>query len=179
MSFSSNTTAGDTIIVAIDGEASSISSVTDSLGNTYTKAVGITSPSNLAIYYASDMTGGADTVTADFGSSTGFSTLYIQEVSGVAVSSPVDQTNSSSVSSGTSLSSGNVTTTQASELLFGYCWSSHSVTAGESGWGVLQTTGGNLSEDLAVSSTGTYAATCTQSASGSGATLMATFKTGP
>ncbi len=170
-SFTSNTTAGNAIVVAASTEGSAISSVTDTQGNTYVQA--LTSGSN-AIWYATSIKGGADTVTAIFAASTGFSLIYIHEYSGLATV-PVDQVSSQS-GTGTAVTSGAKTTTQASELLFGYASVDHCVLSGTSGFSVRQTAGCNMSEDMIVSATGTYSATFTQNVSSGWTGLMVTFK---
>ncbi len=165
-----STTLGNAIIVAASA-GPAISSVTDTQNNTYAQAVA--SGSN-AIYYATNIKGGADTITAKFASSSGFSIIYIHEYSGVAANSPLDQT-SSQTGTGTAINSGAKTTTQASELIFGTASVDYSVSAAGTGFTKRQTAGGNMSEDMVVSATGSYAATFTQSASGGWTALMATF----
>ncbi len=170
-SFISSTAAGNAIVVgAAAGPA--ISSVTDTQGNAYVQAVVWGST---AIWYAVSIRGGADTVTANFASSTGFSLIYIHEYAGLATSSALDQV-SSQTGTGTAVTSGAKTTTQANELIFGYASVDHCVSTGGTGFTVRQTAGCNMSEDMIVSAVGTYSATFTQSSSGGWTGLMATFK---
>ncbi len=166
-----STTAGNTIIVAVAAAGPAISSVGDSQGNGYAQAV--VSGSN-AIWYAAGIKGGADTVTANFASSTGFSLIYIHEYSGLAAS-PLDQV-SSQTGNGTAITSGAKTTTQAAELIFGYASVDYSVAASGTGFTARQIAGGNMSEDMVTTVSGSYAATFTQSKSGNWTALMATFK---
>ena len=148
-----------------------INSVADTQGNTYVQAVA--SGSN-AIWYASSIKGGADTVTANFASSTGFSISYIHEYAGLGTS-PLDQV-SSQTGTGTAVTSGAKTTTQANELIFGYASVDNCVISAGTGFSVRQTAGCNMSEDMIVSATASYAATFTQNASGGWVGLLATFK---
>ena len=171
VSFTSNTTLGNTIVVAASTAGPAISSVADTQGNTYVQAVA--SGTN-AIWYATSIKGGADTVTANFAASTGFSLIYVHEYAGLATS-PLDQV-SSQTGTGTAVTSGAKTTTQANELIFGYASVDHCVLSGSTGFSVRQTAGCNMSEDMIVSATGTYAATFTQNISSGWAGLMATFK---
>ncbi len=171
VSFTSNTTLGNTIVVAASTAGPAISSVADTQGNTYVQAVA--SGSN-AIWYATSIKGGADTITANFAASTGFSLIYVHEYAGLATS-PLDQV-SSQTGTGTAVTSGAKTTTQANELIFGYASVDHCVLSGSTGFSARQTAGCNMSEDMIVSATGTYAATFTQNVSSGWAGLMATFK---
>jgi lysophospholipase L1-like esterase/PKD repeat protein len=170
-SFTSNTTAGNTIVVAASAAGPAINSVSDSQGNTYVQAV--VNGSN-AIFYAMNVKTGADTITANFASSTTFSLIYIHEYSGLAAN-PLDQT-SSQAGTGTVVTSGAKTTTQANELIFGYAGGDHCIVSGTTGFSVRQTLYCNMSEDMVVSVAGTYSATFTQNISSNWAGLMATFK---
>ncbi len=172
-SFTSNTAAGDAIIVAASTAGPSISSVVDTQGNAYVQAVA--SGSN-AVWYALNTKGGADTVTANFAASTGFSLIYIHEYAGLATSA-LDQTSSES-GTGTAVTSGAKTTTQSNELIFGYASVDHCVITGSTGFTVRQTAGCNMSEDMIVSVGGTYAATFTQNISSGWVGIMATFAAG-
>ena len=127
-----------------------------------------------AVWYATGIKGGADTITANFASSTGFSLIYIHEYAGLATN-PLDQV-SSQIGTGTAVTSGSKTTLQANELIFGYASVDHCVMSGTSGFSVRQTAGCNMSEDMIVSATGTYAATFTQNVSSGWSGLVATFK---
>ena len=138
MSCTSNTTAGNAIVVAASTGGAAISSVTDTQGNTFTQAVANGSD---AIFYATNIKGGTDTVTASFATSTGFSLIYIHEYAGLAVSSALDQVSTQS-GTGTAVTSGAKTTTQVNELIFGYASVDNSVSAGSVGFTVRQTAGG-------------------------------------
>ena len=169
-SFSSNTTAGDTIIVTVSTVGPAISSVVDTQGNVYAQAVTVTGS---AIWYATNIKAGADTVTANFAASS-LGLIYIHEYSGLATN-PLDQV-STQTGTGTAVTSGAKTTTQANELIFGYASVNHCAVGGGTGFTVRQTAGCNMSEDMIVSSTGTYSATFTQNVSSGWEGLMATFK---
>jgi PKD repeat protein len=170
-SFTTNTTAGNTIVVGASTVGPVISSISDTQGNTYVQAVA-NGPN--AIWYASNVKAGADTVTANFAASTTFSLIYVHEYSGLAPS-PLDQT-SSQTGTGTAVTSGAKITTQANELIFGYASVDHFTQSAGSGFSARQTAGGNMSEDMIVSTAGTYSASFTQNGSFAWTGLMATFK---
>ena len=73
---------------------STISSVTDSPGNTYSLAVGPTSATGLqqSIYYAKNIAGGSNTVTVTFNQAAAYPDVRILEYSGLDTSSPLDVT---------------------------------------------------------------------------------------
>ena len=178
-SFASSTTAGNAIVVAVSAAGSAITSVADTQGNSYKQAV---VSGGTAIWYAANIRGSADTITAQFASSSGFSLIYVHEYAGLDPSSPLDQVSTSTsvqIGNGTAITSGNVTTTQANELIFGYASVDNNVSAGGAGFTVRQTAGGNMSEDMIVSAAGTYAATFTQNFSGGWTATIATFKAAP
>jgi hypothetical protein len=124
ISFVSNVTAGDAILCYggsyITG--TTVSSVADTLGNSYTQIVsgtGTQADITYSIWAAFSVTGGACTVTPTFGGS-GNTRCAIAQYHNV---SSFDQTNNGHGLSGsgpTSISSGNVTTTTASEMLVGF-----------------------------------------------------------
>jgi lysophospholipase L1-like esterase len=176
VSFASSTAAGDAVVVSATTGLSStsgpaITSVVDTQGNTFVQAVSLYGN---AVWYATSIHGGADTVTASFASSTGFSVLYIHEYAGLDPSAPLDQISAQS-GAGTAMNSGANTTRQTNELIFGYGSVDHKVSAAGSGFTTRESAGGNMSEDMIVSATGSYAATFTQNISSGWVTLMATF----
>jgi len=172
-------TAGDLNIVVVGwGDSSStISSVTDSLGNTYSLAVGPTSISNLqqSIYYAKNIAGGSNTVTVTFNQAAAYPDVRILEYSGLITISPLDVT-AAAVGSGTSASSGSANTTAPNELIFGAGTCANEFSGPGSGFtNRIINIYGNLAEDKMVSSTGNYAATAINSGGG-WIMQMATFK---
>ncbi len=115
-------TAGNWIAVSIRGGLSNaqVFTVTDSNSNTYRKAaqIGFTSSAvSLAIYYAENIKGGADTVTVSQ-SVSGPLRIAILEYSGVATSNSLDVTAVATATS-TSANSGNANTTANGDLLLG------------------------------------------------------------
>jgi len=166
--YSSVQTAGDMNIVVIGWDSGSItvSSVTDSKGNSYKLAASYSNSSvgiAQSIYYASNIVAaaaGANTITVKLSGSTGYPDLRILEYSGV---NTLDKT-ASGEGTATTASSGSVTTTQASELLFGACYNFGTTNGPGSGFTQRILTGdSDNAEDEVVSATGSYAATASVS----------------
>lgn len=124
LAFPSNNTAGNLIIVAgVINSQSQTMSVSDSQGNTYTSAIGPIDSLNSGrgqIWYAENISAGANTVTLTITGSVN-SQIYIHEYSGLATSSSLDKTDSSTGTSSTCDSTAQ-TISQANELLFGLCF---------------------------------------------------------
>jgi hypothetical protein len=188
----SNITTGNTLILAICIDADrTVSSITDTAGNTWSKAVersqGGMSSATVSVWYAPITAGGGTrptiTITPSSGANHG---AILREYSGLAAS-PLDQTQSNSSTSTTTSQTSNATgtTTQADELVVGamQCRSSSTtftVTAG-SGYGNLANITTNFMrpsmEDKIVSATGTQEATFTTSENTTAyAAAVATFK---
>jgi hypothetical protein len=172
--------AGDLNIVAVGWEdtTSAIGSVTDTHGNTYTRAVAPIPSGGLqqAIYYAKNIAAGGNTVTVTFNQAAAYPDVRILEYSGLDPTSPLDVT-AAAAGSGASASSGGATTTSANELIFGSGTTTGTAfTAPGSGFTTrVLDIYGNLAEDMTVSSPGSNAATATNS-SGNWVMQMATFK---
>jgi hypothetical protein len=175
-------TAGDMNIVVIGwgDTTSTISSVTDNNLNTYTPAVGLTSGTGLrqAIYYANSITGGSTTVTVTFNKAAAYPDVRILEYKGLDPTAPLDQA-LGTAGTGTAANSGSVSTTAASELIFGAGTSGTRFSAAGSGFtSRMINLYGNIAEDKAVNVTGSYSATAPDS-SGVWVMQVATFKAAP
>ena len=178
VAFPSNITTGNSIIVAIRlGDATSVPVVTDTGLNTYVEDRRQVVGGNRAfIFSAHNISGGiANTVT-----STVTGRIAIHEYSGLAASATLDQVNSAT-GTGTSANSGNVTTTQANELLFG-AGATSGIASFFAGTNytlrekVPATNSRLATEDRIVSTTGTYSASFTFGATEDWACLIATYK---
>ncbi len=170
-------TAGDLNIVVVgwNDTSASVQSVKDSAGNTYSRAIGPTSGSNLrqSIYYAPNVVGGSNTVTVTFNQAAIYPDIRVLEYRGV---SKVDVTASASGNSAVA-SSGSATTTSANELIFSanmvYTW----VSAAGSGFTArVITPYGDVAEDEIVSATGSYNATAALGSSGPWVMQIVAFK---
>ena len=173
-------TAGNLNIVAVgwNDTTSTVTSVIDSRGNTYTLAIGPTSGTGLrqSIYYAKNIAAGSNTVTVTFNQAAVYVDVRVLEYSGLDTVSPLDVT-AGAAGSGTSPNSGSATTTTASELIFGAGMTTTHFTGAGTGFvsRIITYPDADIAEDKTVSSTGSYnaAAPVTSSA---WVMQMATFR---
>ena len=178
--------AGDLNVVVVgwsDGTAT-VNSVTDAAGNTYTLAVGPTVLSGVesqSIYYARNIAAaaaGANTVTVTFSAAAVYPDIRILEYSGADPINPVDVTAAGSGNSASS-SSGSVTTTNATDLLF----AANLVQTGTTGPGsgftsrLLTVPDGDIAEDEMVTAVGSYNATAPVSPANSWIMQMIAIRT--
>jgi RHS repeat-associated protein len=184
--FGSSVTTGDLIVVGVTDNGTSVptNAITDNKGNTYTRAVQVENTSTddyAAIFYAKNVTGGSSFAVTM--TSTVAGSLAVQEYSGVATSTPLDQIATSTGASGNP-TSGNVTTAIDHELYFGLAWNGNNGatwTAG-TGYTLRENITNNASaerlatEDKVVTTATTTAATFTTSSTEAFAAAIATFK---
>ena len=182
VTFPGTSTSGDLIVVSIfwSSQAVSVSSVTDTNGNTYTLAVGPTNWGGSyrgAVYYASNIVGGGGpiTMTDTFSGAQGGTMTYATEYSGVATFNPLDQV-SAGYGTGTTLNSGTMATGQGTELIYGFSMSANTATVDPS-FTARSTYSNNFVADRTVTKTGYYNVFGTNSA-GDWLCQMATFRGG-
>ena len=168
VSFSSPVTTSDLLLVAIGTNVptATITSVTDTLGSTFTPATGFVANPFVGmgeqIWMATSKGSSADTVAVVLSQAANVH-LIIAEYSGIAA--VVDATAAAGPTSGTTADSGALTTLTPGDLLFGHIVTAslnHTFTAG-TGYTLRQTTptGASAIEDQLVSATGSYHATFT------------------
>ena len=165
--FANPNTAGNLIVAYVAWSNTGTVSLSDTRGNAYTPVApatswGSTNQWRSQVFYARNIAGGANTVTATFGTSiTSFGKLFIHEYSGLNRTAPLD---ASAVSIGTTsaMNSGSSTTTNADDLIFGAGSSSSSVTAPGTGFTSRLNANGTRTEDRNVTSAGPQSATATQ-----------------
>jgi hypothetical protein len=182
ITFDSNNTAGDLIVLALDWTPQSVTvtNITDTNGNTYVSAVGpVNGTGGLGswrdqVFYAKNIGGGANTITVHFSGALSESELYAHEYSGADKYSPLDVT-ASSVGNSATPDSGSKTTNFPKELVFGYSQCLSNPCTQGIGFASRNTGAGNLSEDMIATSTGSYSASAFHS-SGDWVMSMATFK---
>jgi len=177
--------AGDlnVVVVGWNDSTATVSAVADTSGNAYTRAVGPTVISGVesqSIYYAKNIAAavaGANTVTVTFSTAAVSPDIRILEYSGADPANPVDVTAASSGNSAIS-SSGSVTTTNATDLLFGANIVQTTTSGPGSGFTsrLLTTPDGDIAEDRMVTATGSYSATASLS-SGQWIMQMVAFRT--
>ena len=178
LAFTSNTTAGDLVVAEVDWPNTlTFTSIADSQGNTWTQIGSEILRSNgtrrSRLYYAKNIHGGADTVTATI-SGSGGQELFISEYAGLDTVNPFDGY-SSNTSSGSSFTSNNVTTTAANDLLYGMDSDAGNGSAA-AGWTTRSSLNGNVVADKNAPTAGANAFTGSTS-SGNGYTAwIAAFK---
>jgi hypothetical protein len=120
--FPLSNTSGNLIIAAIRMSSTSQSAtVTDSAGNVYTDAVSQTQSTDghqIHLFYAKNINGGPNTVTATFSSTNNHPWIAIYEYSGVSATSPLDQTAHAQGGSGSTDTGMTAPTATANELVF-------------------------------------------------------------
>src|SRR5882724_8697034 len=154
------------VVVGWNDATSTVSTLTDKSGNTYTRAVGPTVLSpwlSQSIYYAPNIkaaAAGANTVTVTFSTAAVYPDIRILEYSGADPNSPVDVTAASSGNS-TTTSSGSATTTNPTDLLFAANMVGTYTPGPGTGFTsrLLTSPDGDIAEDRMVTATGSYSAT--------------------
>jgi hypothetical protein len=151
------------VIVGWNDTSATVSSVSDTLGNTYKKAVG---PSQLSgtlsqsIYYANGIAGGSNTVTVKFSQAAAYPDIRVLEYRGIDLTNPVDVVQFGA-GTGSLSNSGTVMTTSATDLLVG----ANIVQTGTTGVAPnyrarsLTIPDGDIAEDQVVTAIGSYSAT--------------------
>jgi hypothetical protein len=170
-------TAGNLNIVVVgwNDTTSTVQSVNDSAGNSYSLAIGPTTGTGLrqSIYYAASIVGGSNTVTVTFNQAAVYPDIRILEYRGV---STLDVTAGASGNSATA-SSGAATTTVANELIFG---ADTVATASRAGTGftsrIITSPDSDIAEDKVVTTAGSNSATASVTPAGPWVMQMVTFK---
>src|SRR6266852_8182172 len=163
------------VVVGWNDTTSTVQSVTDSVGNAYSLAIGPTSGTGLrqSIYYAANIKGGSNTVMVTLNQSAQYPDVRILEYQGV---SAVDVTAGASGNSRTA-NSGAATTTTANELIFGAATVATTVKGAGSGFtSRIITSDGDNAEDRVVTTKGSYSATAPLNPSGAWVMQMVAFK---
>jgi protocatechuate 3,4-dioxygenase beta subunit len=185
VTFGSPNTAGNTIVVAGSwccATGTITGSVTDTKGNVYATANGPRALSNglhAQVWYAKNIKAGTNTVTLKLTSGLECcSALHIIEYSGIASPSPLGGAVWSS-GTGTALTSKNITSTQANELLIGFGSAANRISDAGLGFGIRDAAGNDLVEEKIATVAENYATLMTQSASGAWLDLATLFKIAP
>jgi len=175
VAFTGAQTAGNLNVVAVGWNTASrtINSVVDTKGNVYTLAIGPTKRGTTltqSIYYAKNIASaaaGANSVTITFSGPAQSPDVRIAEYSGIDPVNPVDVSVGANGSSATA-SSGSVTTTNATDLLFGASYVATHNTGPGSGFTqrIITDPDGDIVEDQAVTAIGSYAATAPMASGG-------------
>ena len=157
--------AGNLLVVFAgwNDTVAAVSSVTDSRGDTFARAIGPTKQATAlsqSIYYAKSIAGGANTVTVSFSRAAMSVDIRVLEYAGVDTAAPLDSAAAASGSSGLA-DTGALTTHAAGELLVagdmvltGTPWSGPGYAAR-----LITTPDGDIAQDRAAGAAGTYNAT--------------------
>jgi hypothetical protein len=117
--FPGKVTAGNLIAVSFSGDQGNypITSISDTLGNTYVKAISCLASAgvNAEIWYAKNVYGGADTLTIH---ASGGGNAGIAEFSGLDILNPVDVVVCNNSTAGPTSNTGPLTTAFSNELLY-------------------------------------------------------------
>jgi outer membrane protein assembly factor BamB len=158
--------AGNLNVIAIgfNDSTSTITKVTDSAGNVYQLAAPLTRGSGIsqAIYYAKNINAaaaGANVVTVQFSAAASFPDVRVAEYSGLDSVNPLD-TSASAAGSGSTASSGNLTTSAANEVIFGAGITTGLFSGGTNGFTsrIITPVDGDIAGDEFARAAGTYAA---------------------
>ncbi len=161
--------------------------VTDTLGNSYAKAVSQTQTADghqVHVFYAPNIRAGANTVTLTFSAANNHPFAAIYEYAGLSTATPLDKI-SAAQGSGSAVTAGaTAVTNSANELVFAgtgfpFNWTG-TVTAGTGYALQRQDTGTSRSatEAMVATSTGSFSGTFALSARTNWSAVVATFKTG-
>jgi hypothetical protein len=178
-------TAGNLILAFVRMSTTSQTvTVTDTAGNTYTDAVTRTQTSDghqLHLFYAKNINGRANTVTAAFSGTNNHPWLAIYEYHGLSTTSPLDRTAAAQGRSAAASSGSTAVTSSANELVFAGVGlpSSYSGTETAASGFVLgqrnTSTSPGATEYALVTTTGSYTGAFTLNSSTDWSALVATF----
>ena len=176
------------VVVGWNDTNAAVSSVTDSIGNMYTLAVGPTQNPGSAgtfsltqsVYYAKNIVGAAastNTVTVRFTVAAIYADIRILEYSGLDQVNPVDVT-AAAIGTDATSNSGAVTTTNANDLIVGANIVYTSTSGPGTGFAnrMITKPDGDIAEDRVVTTAGSYSATALLSRSGPWIMQMVAFK---
>src|SRR5260370_7082671 len=185
VTFTAAQSAGDLSVVVVgwNDTTEGVASVTDTKGNAYQLAVCPTALAGLltqSIYYAKNIAAagaGANTVTVSFTVAATFADIRILEYGGMDPASPVEVTASATGNSATS-STPALVTTNAADLLFAANIVWPNTTGPGTGWTsrVITSPDGDIAEDQAVATAGSYSVTAPLSGAGPWVMQAVAFK---
>ena len=181
VAFAANNAAGNFIIVSSGwGSTTITASISDSAGNTYQTYVGhpVTDAGGGRrgqVWFAENCLAGANTVTVTCSAAVG-KNVEIHEYSGVATSASFDVVANATGGPSTTADSGNATTAQNNELLFGFCFTGPVTFTAGTNYTLRQTTARGASEDRLLNTAGANNATMTISVSSNWGMIMVAHK---
>ncbi len=161
--FSKAQAAGNTNVLVIgwNDDTSRIVSVSDSAGNTYRVAAATVRGQDLsqAMYYASNVKGGSNSVTVTFSGAVPFADISAAEYSGLDASAPFDGSTSVTGTSGQAKTA-SLATTGSHDVLVAAGTTQGAFTAAGAGYTIRVITrpDADIVEDRVVSAAGSYSA---------------------
>ncbi len=171
ITFSTSTTAGELIILTYQTGVSGAdgSTITDNKGDTYAEAYDEVNVPNFsyATYYLANAPAGVNTITLTYGAGNSeiYTNLIAGHYTGIATSNPLDVTTSTHGYASNAWASGDITTSQSTELLAGqiftYSCQGTSTFTPATGWTLRSSVADDNGDcftygDQIVSTTGTY-----------------------
>jgi hypothetical protein len=184
--YSGAQTAGNlnVVVVGWNHATAQVSSVKDSAGNAYQLAVGPTQVAaagglNQSIYYAKNIAAsGANTVTVTFNQTTDYPDIRILEYSGIDRVNPVDVIAAQTQTTGTICTSGNVASTNPTDLLVAANTIQTFTAAPDSAFTerVHSSPDGQIAEDRVVTKAGLYSAGAALNSPGAWVMQMVAFR---
>jgi hypothetical protein len=179
-------TAGNlnVVVVGWNDSTATVTSVSDSKGNVYSRAVGptiISGTLSQSIYYAKNIVAaaaGTNAVTVKFSTNASYPDIRVLEYHGADPNSPVDVSAAAAGNSNSS-DSGSILTTSPTDLIFGANMVVTSTKGAGSGFTsrMITSPDGDIAEDRMVTSTGSYNASAPLNSSGSWIMQMVAFRT--
>ena len=181
MAYPNAQTAGNANVLAIgwNDTIASISTVGDSAGNIYQTAIPTFRGNGMsqAIYYATNIPAGSNTVTVTFNQPAVFVDLRVTEYSGLSPTNVFD-VGTSATGIGASADSGPLTVNATNELLFGAGMTAGTFSGPGNGFTlrVITVPDSDIVEDQIAAATGTYDATASLNGSTAWLMQLAAFK---
>ena len=181
VSYPNAQTAGNVNLLAIgwNDTNASISTISDSAGNAYDVAIPTFRGNGMsqAIYYATNITAGSNTVTVTFNQPAVFVDLRVTEYSGLSPANAFDA-GTSGTGIGTGADSGPLTVGAINELLFGAGMTADTFTAPGGGFTlrVITSPDSDIVEDQIAPALGTHNVTASLNSSAAWLMQLAAFK---
>jgi hypothetical protein len=170
------------VVVGWNDSSAQVSSVTDTIGNTYQLAVGpmTTGLVSQSVYYAKNIraaTAGANSVVVNFTQAATIPDIRIADYKGLDLTNPLDVAVGATGSSTTS-ASGTLTTRYPADLLVGANTVRTATVGADGGFTqrMLTNPDGNILEDRTVTSTGVYSASPSLTGAGDWVMQLVAFR---
>lgn len=168
VSFGSSVQSGSLLVAAVawNSASATVTGVTDNHGNSWASlggpgtGTGTLAGFRIQLFAAANAAAGATTVTPTFSASLTRRGVAIHEYTNMATSSVAEGNAVYTSATGSTVTTGSVTTSNANDIIFSAVVASGAVTSAGSGYTLRESAnfGSNGTEDRAVAATGTYTA---------------------